>query len=348
GGVWSAAATKVHADQLAHVKKGCLSRTHQDLQSDGSHIEGLHKGWNSLMRSFLSDIEMFTALGHDFVHRCNICISINSGNATPFIKSTYRSHHLQLISSIASQWNTLVSKEPTTSITCLWPVLPTIECNKMFGLIHSPHSTMFGGLLSIKEEEDPGADSPQDLLDRTCNSNIELASILQDLNIDPTLLYSAIQSFFTSHKPLADSTSVKVQTGSLTVPTTMTASVSSLCTLLPNNNKQGLTWSQQLFHICSGIDPRSLIISSDAEYYLFMDMRLEYKWTTFGINSHKWVQATNQYNTRLQQKFQHKGPIVKKSPRALLDKLGEMEGHIIERVKSNNFACKCLLVINTT
>ncbi|EGO27694.1 hypothetical protein SERLADRAFT_367262 [Serpula lacrymans var. lacrymans S7.9] len=107
GGVWSAAATKVHADQLAHVKKGCLSRTHQDLQSDGSHIEGLHKGWNSLMRSFLSDIEMFTALGHDFVHRCNICISINSGNATPFIKSTYRSHHLQLISSIASQWNTL-------------------------------------------------------------------------------------------------------------------------------------------------------------------------------------------------------------------------------------------------
>ncbi|EGO27693.1 hypothetical protein SERLADRAFT_435459 [Serpula lacrymans var. lacrymans S7.9] len=47
---------------------------------------------------------------------------------------------------------------------------------------------MFGGLLSIKEEEDPGADSPQDLLDRTCNSNIELASILQDLNIDPTLL----------------------------------------------------------------------------------------------------------------------------------------------------------------
>ncbi|EGO20419.1 hypothetical protein SERLADRAFT_373814 [Serpula lacrymans var. lacrymans S7.9] len=66
GGVWSAAATKVHADQLAHVKKGCLSRTRQDLRSDGSHIEGSHKGWNSLMRSFPSGIEIFTALCHDF------------------------------------------------------------------------------------------------------------------------------------------------------------------------------------------------------------------------------------------------------------------------------------------
>ncbi|EGN94921.1 hypothetical protein SERLA73DRAFT_77655 [Serpula lacrymans var. lacrymans S7.3] len=225
---------------------------------------------------------------------------------------------------------------------------------------------MFGGLLSIKEEEDPGADNPQDLLDMTCSSDIEPASILQDLNIDPTLLQAAsrqavspvasssefpsvhakrklvhdltceetpaklegpmqkearlttvsqdlegehtlavskqrvsgsgstaIQSFFTSHKPLADSTSIKVQTGSLTVPTAATASASSLHTVLPTNNKQGLTRSQQLFHICSGIDPWSLNISSDAEFYLFMDMRLEYKWTTFGMNSHKWVQATD-------------------------------------------------------
>ncbi|OBZ65128.1 hypothetical protein A0H81_14885 [Grifola frondosa] len=31
GGVWNAAAEKVHADQLAHVQKGCLARLRQDV-----------------------------------------------------------------------------------------------------------------------------------------------------------------------------------------------------------------------------------------------------------------------------------------------------------------------------
>ena len=31
---------QVHADQLAHVRKGCLAHLHQDVASDGSHIEG--------------------------------------------------------------------------------------------------------------------------------------------------------------------------------------------------------------------------------------------------------------------------------------------------------------------
>ena len=67
GTVWSAAAMQVHThfflphicridrlghqvhkEQLNHVRKGCLERRRQDIPSDGSCIEGSHKGWNSL------------------------------------------------------------------------------------------------------------------------------------------------------------------------------------------------------------------------------------------------------------------------------------------------------------
>ncbi|KAJ7659690.1 hypothetical protein DFH06DRAFT_935341, partial [Mycena polygramma] len=56
--------------QMQHVRKGCLARPREDISSDGSRIEGSHKEWNSIQRSFASGLEMQTALGHDFVlHR---------------------------------------------------------------------------------------------------------------------------------------------------------------------------------------------------------------------------------------------------------------------------------------
>ncbi len=89
-GVWTAAGAKVrprlprytvlsshhsflkaHEEQLAHVRKGCLSRPRDNVRADGSRIEGTHKGWNSLQCSFSSSIEMMAALGHDFVLRHN-------------------------------------------------------------------------------------------------------------------------------------------------------------------------------------------------------------------------------------------------------------------------------------
>ena len=36
----------MHADQLAHVKKGCLARSRDDVRTDGSRIEGSHAAWN--------------------------------------------------------------------------------------------------------------------------------------------------------------------------------------------------------------------------------------------------------------------------------------------------------------
>ncbi len=58
---------KVHADQLTHVKKGCLERRRQDIAADGSRIEGSHKAWNTLQRACASGLEMFGALSRDFV-----------------------------------------------------------------------------------------------------------------------------------------------------------------------------------------------------------------------------------------------------------------------------------------
>jgi hypothetical protein len=85
--VWSAAASKVrlrltvckhtliyrqvHCEQMKHVRKGCLARPREDIPSDGSRIEGSHKAWNGIQRSFSSGLVMFRALGHDFVLRRN-------------------------------------------------------------------------------------------------------------------------------------------------------------------------------------------------------------------------------------------------------------------------------------
>ncbi|KAG2045391.1 hypothetical protein BDR06DRAFT_900708, partial [Suillus hirtellus] len=52
---------------LKHVQKGCLERSDQDIWSDGSCVEGTHKGWNSLQRAQPSGIMMLSVLGHDFV-----------------------------------------------------------------------------------------------------------------------------------------------------------------------------------------------------------------------------------------------------------------------------------------
>ncbi|EGN97815.1 hypothetical protein SERLA73DRAFT_74079 [Serpula lacrymans var. lacrymans S7.3] len=109
--VWTAASTQVHAGQLEHIKNGCLMQTQQDVSSDGSRIEGSHKGWNHLMRSFMSGIEMFKALGHDHVLRRNICINYNSKNPNDFITLTHGTYHLQLVNNILKLWNILVGKE---------------------------------------------------------------------------------------------------------------------------------------------------------------------------------------------------------------------------------------------
>ena len=50
---------KVHADQMQHLRKGCLERTRQDLRADGSRIEGLNRHWNGVQRGFASGFEKY-------------------------------------------------------------------------------------------------------------------------------------------------------------------------------------------------------------------------------------------------------------------------------------------------
>jgi hypothetical protein len=81
-------------------------------------------------------------------------------------------------------------------------------------------------------------------------------------------------------------------------------------------NKAGQTRSQHLFSIATGIDPRSLTFQNSDEFYLFMNMRAEFKWLSYQMTSERWVLATEEYNRRLVEKMGQS--IIQKNPQALL------------------------------
>jgi hypothetical protein len=141
---------------------------------------------------------------------------------------------------------------------------------------------------------------------------------------------------------------VKAAAPALVVPTTDSAaaqvqpfnSLSGRLPLPPTTTK--LTRSEQLFSAATRVNPKSLTIDSGDEFFLFMELRREEQWTSYGMTSHKWVEAANTYNRRLQTVNQSKGlPTIPKNPRALMDKLGEIEPKIINRLTQKNFVCEC-------
>ncbi|KAJ3523711.1 hypothetical protein NM688_g8682 [Phlebia brevispora] len=163
GNVWTTASVKCHAEQMRHAKKGCLVRPRSDVRSDGSRIEGTHRGWNSLMRASPSGLEMLVALGHDHVLRRNTRVILRSKEfeATPFLTSTFGSHHLSLIGHIAQIWNFVVDRIQEKSKTIVGsvplqrlPVMEIVNSGEKFGLIEAEHIATFGGRWEIKEEED--------------------------------------------------------------------------------------------------------------------------------------------------------------------------------------------------
>lgn len=188
---------EVHADQLAHVKKGCLERLRDDVAADGSRIEGSHKGWNSIMRSFASGLEVFTALGHDFVLRRNVRIAFAhaasiSGKPDTFIRSTHASHHIRLVNYANAFWNSLTSKEknpPSSPNLRLLPTLPVIASAETFGLVTSEYATTFGGLIVMKDEpEIEDTDLFKAAIEINPEDEYDSAAVMRDLNIDPALL----------------------------------------------------------------------------------------------------------------------------------------------------------------
>ncbi|KAJ8596095.1 hypothetical protein M405DRAFT_782130 [Rhizopogon salebrosus TDB-379] len=198
GMVWSAGAYKVHEEQLKHVRKGCLERLRQDIRTDGSRVEGSHKGWNSLQRVHTSGIVTFTGLCHDFVLRRNIRVAFSRATKSDFVSSTHGSHHIHLVDRIAKLFNRFRLEEKATSTCCL-PELKEVPSKEHFGLVKSGFATTFGGLLEIKTEDSPvelDMSGPQllealssdsgDVVDLVLQST--RSKILEELEIDPQLL----------------------------------------------------------------------------------------------------------------------------------------------------------------
>lgn len=116
---------------------------------------------------------------------------------------------------------------------------------------------------------------------------------------------------------------------------------SDIFNLPVSSDLRKLTRSERLFSVATQVDIRSLTISGDSEFYLFMEMRAERKWASFRMNSHKWVVETDEYNKRLEAKNQQSSlSTVKKNPRALLEKLIAIEAAVLRRLATQNFTCK--------
>jgi hypothetical protein len=176
---------KVHSDQLTHVRKGCLARPRQDISSDGSRIEGSHKGWNSLQRTQPSGIEVFAALSHDFVLRRNLRVALNASHKTSadtFMLSTHGSHHIRLINHNAKLFNLLRDKKKANNLKPL-PLLPSVPSQEKFGVVPSEHTESFGGLLEIKEEESDDGNLVRHLLDST-ETDLDANAGLGHLNME--------------------------------------------------------------------------------------------------------------------------------------------------------------------
>ncbi|KAG2106101.1 hypothetical protein BD769DRAFT_1366791 [Suillus cothurnatus] len=193
-GIWSAAAQKVHQEQLKHVRKGCLERSIQGIRSDGSRIEGSHKGWNSLQRAQPSGVAMLTALAHNFVLRRNVRVAFSRSVVTPFIEFTHGSHHLRLCDYVARLHNTLQQDYMGSQLQVL-PELHDVDSGETFGLVVSDHIATFGGFLVKEENVEKGLlDSFEPSVDSETGEDVDLAFlasrnvIINEWQIDPALL----------------------------------------------------------------------------------------------------------------------------------------------------------------
>ncbi|KZP11522.1 hypothetical protein FIBSPDRAFT_756586, partial [Athelia psychrophila] len=341
GGVWSAAAVRTHQDQLAHVSKGCLTRTRDDIRSDGSRIEGSHKGWHSLQRSFASGLVLVLALSHDFVLRRNCRISVDHSPSL-FQLSTHGSHHIRLISRIATLSNALLAKENSPAKPL--PELRIVDSGETFGLVSSAYATSFKGLLSIKEEP---KDESEDVLSNTPEYDTEdVNNLLRNLQIDPALLLLPEPTSLTTAIHSSPALSITAQTGARLAPSsqavldTRAPSIVDVFALPVHESLQKLTKSQRLFTVNTGIDVRSLKISSDTEFFLFMRMRKEHQWSSFKMTPTKWATKTKLYNMRLLECTSGSGdsPVLK-HPRVLQEKLVTVEYDVVQRIIKNDFKC---------
>ncbi|KIM49769.1 hypothetical protein M413DRAFT_59878, partial [Hebeloma cylindrosporum] len=358
GSVWSAAASKVHADQLTHVRKGCLARHRQDIASDGSRIEGSHKGWNSLQRAHPSGIEVYSALAHDFVLRRNIRILLSHKKTNTQPSSTdllifwsSGSHHINLLRHLADSFNSLLDNQPQNVRATLshLPVFQDIKTREIFGLVRSEHSESFGGLIIKEEVNDEDDQVLQELSQRMLENDGRETDVMASFTAVPESLSIIERPSTMQNTSVAATSALKRKVSpifkkpSLPICHTSTSSASNNAfnTPLPTSSSS-LTRSQLIFSVATSIDTRSLAIERGDEFYLFMDMRDTHQWSSFTMTSHKWVAATKLYNAALLESRKSKGLVqtARKNPRALVEKLGEVESNIMKRLVTRDFKCE--------
>ena len=148
-----------------------------------------------------------------------------------------------------------------------------------------------------------------------------------------------LHSFFTKTR---EASQAALSVGSTPVrPSIFTSSnISSLTQPLPVPTVTGLTRSQSLFSILTGINAHALSIKTKDEFFLFMDMREELGWVSYNMTSRRWVLATMNYNSRLEALNSAKNIVtIPKHPRALMEHLGVVETKIASRIARNDFTC---------
>ncbi|KAF8573197.1 hypothetical protein K439DRAFT_1264341, partial [Ramaria rubella] len=107
---------------------------------------------------------------------------------------------------------------------------------------------------------------------------------------------------------------------------------------LPSPWFSGATCSERIFAITTGILPATLTIGTGDNFFLFMDLHVEKRWVSYEMTAQKWVNATTEYNICWKHKCQENGTIfVSKNPHVLIDKLGEMEIRITERIQKDDY-----------
>ena len=76
-----------------------------------------------------------------------------------------------------------------------------------------------------------------------------------------------------------------------------------------------------------------------------MDMRDKNQWVSYSMTAKKWATATHQYNLHPVELKESKGHLmVKKNPRVLHEKLGEVETKIAVQVMNGNYMYICELL----
>ena len=219
--------------------------------------------------------------------------------------------------------------------------MPPIAKRARLGSLTKPSDVdaqAFRGLPAVSE---PNTSRPGHCLDyyfKTKTANISAAPVNMPkltLTCSMSIPSHCPTSLPTSEEPTLPKT-VSAVTG---VPSeSPSAAQASASLILPQFSVDGLTRSQRLFSLTTNIDARALVIKESEEFYLFMNMRAEFKWVSHEMMSKRWVEAMGEYNKRLITKCGLSA--ILKHPLALLRKLSELEPRLMNRIMKGDYKCK--------